>query len=153
MPLHRSSWIERDVPCIVQQADHSVISGLLYTAMPRGDMVGTATFTDKSHQLIGEVVFGKVPGKEDEPLLQRSDALRAQICQLVLPEAARSASPEPTGATSSSVSPLSSQFHSMKQDCFWKTDCHSFQILQHNTVRSFGKCGEQKGNRHTEMQS
>lgn len=77
--------------------------------MPRGDMVGTATFVDKKNQLYGEVTFGKVPGKEDDPLLQRTDAIRAEIHQLATFEPARATSPEPNTASSSHVSIFSYQ--------------------------------------------
>ena len=79
------------------------IAGLLYTAMPRGDMVGTATFIDKGNQLYGEVAFGKVPGKEDDPLLQRTDAVRTEIYQLATSEPARVAHSEPNTASTSHV--------------------------------------------------
>lgn len=75
--------------------------------MPRGDMVGTATFVDKGNQLYGEVTFGKVPGKEDDPLLHRTDAIRTEIYQLATFEPARVAPPEPTAASTSHVSHLS----------------------------------------------
>ena len=71
--------------------------------MPRGDMVGTATFVDKGNKLYGEVTFGKVPGKEDDPLLQRTDAVRTEVYQLASSEPARVAPPEPSTASTSHV--------------------------------------------------
>ncbi len=66
-------------------------------------MVGTATFVDKKNQLYGEVTFGKVPGKEDDALLQRTDAIRADIHQMSSFEPARATSPEPNSSSGSHV--------------------------------------------------
>lgn len=81
----------------------SVSSGLLYTAMPRGDMVGSATFTDRLNNLHGEVMFGKIPGKEDDPLLHRTDTIRVEISEMLKEEVPRAASPEPAPSSSHSV--------------------------------------------------
>ena len=61
--------------------------------MPRGDMQGLATFLDRKNRLLGEVIFGKVQGKEDEPLLQRSDSVRTGVYEATFPETPRAASP------------------------------------------------------------
>lgn len=80
------------------------LAGLLYTAMPRGDMVGTATFYDKKSNLQGEIIFGKVPGKEEDPLLQRTDSFRLSICEVDAEEGARPPSPDAAAPSSQSVS-------------------------------------------------
>ena len=53
--------------------------GLLYTAMPRGEVTGSATFLDSKNKLQGDVVFGKVAGHEHDPLLHRTDAFTLSI--------------------------------------------------------------------------
>lgn len=68
-------------------------AGLLYTAMPRGDMSGSAFFLDKKNQLQGEVVFGKIAGREHEALLQRPDSILTSIYQVTFPEPPRATSP------------------------------------------------------------
>ena len=61
--------------------------------MPRGDMHGLATFLDRKNRLMGEVIFGKVQGKEEEPLLQRADSIRTGVYEATYPETPRAASP------------------------------------------------------------
>ena len=61
--------------------------------MPRGDMAGSAYFLDKRNKLMGEVVFGKVAGKEHEALLQRADSFAATIYDVTFAEQPRAASP------------------------------------------------------------
>lgn len=71
-------------------------------------MVGSATFTDKRNQLYGEVTFGKVAGAEDETLLQRTDAIRTEVCLLAADEPQRTSSPDPTtSSNSNTVGPYS----------------------------------------------
>lgn len=53
-------------------------AGIMYTAMPRAELVGTARFVDQKNRLCCEVVFGKVPGAE-HPLLQRTDSCQAEL--------------------------------------------------------------------------
>ena len=53
-------------------------AGIMYTAMPRAELVGTARFVDQKNRLCCEVVFGKVPGAEN-PLLQRTDSCQAEL--------------------------------------------------------------------------
>ena len=61
--------------------------------MPRGDMQGLATFLDRKNRLMGEVIFGKVQGREEEPLLQRPDSIRTGVYEAAFPETPRAASP------------------------------------------------------------
>lgn len=56
-----------------------MMRGIVYTAMPRGECVGTAKFTDHSNRLSCSMEFGKVEGSSN-PLLQRPDSMQGMIC-------------------------------------------------------------------------
>ena len=55
-----------------------MMRGIVYTAMPRGECVGSAKFTDQSNRLSCVMEFGKVEGSAN-PLLQRPDSLQGTI--------------------------------------------------------------------------
>ena len=76
--------------------------------MPRGDMVGSATFLDRKNSLQGEVIFGKVSGKDEDPLLQRTDSLRAAVYEVDATELSRPPSPDESAANG----------HSVRSQCF-----------------------------------
>lgn len=57
------------------------IAGIMYTSMPRAELVGTARFVDAKNRLCCEVTFGKVADQADEPLLQRSDSFSGVLFQ------------------------------------------------------------------------
>jgi len=76
------------------------LRGLLYTAMPRADMVGSAIFLDKKNKIQGEVLFGKVAGMEEEPLLQRADSVLCTVYQVSIPDPLRDPSPQPSTSSS-----------------------------------------------------
>ena len=54
-------------------------AGIMYTTMPRADLVGTARFVDHKSSLCCEVVFGKVADSPDDPLLQRTDSFHGTL--------------------------------------------------------------------------
>jgi len=53
-----------------------MLAGLLYTAMPRADMVGSAIFLDKKNKIQGEVLFGKV---QSDATIQNVRVVQIQI--------------------------------------------------------------------------
>ncbi|KAK9792709.1 hypothetical protein WJX73_008944 [Symbiochloris irregularis] len=55
------------------------IRGIMYTSMPRAELVGTARFVDHKSRLCCEVVFGKVADSPDDPLLQRTDSFHGTL--------------------------------------------------------------------------
>ena len=58
------------------------VAGIL-SGTPRGEMVGTARFTDASHGLVCDVAFGKAEGASpSDKLLNRSDTTTATLSQL-----------------------------------------------------------------------
>mmetsp|Transcript_1426 Transcript_1426/g.4252 ORF Transcript_1426/g.4252 Transcript_1426/m.4252 type:complete len:430 (+) Transcript_1426:162-1451(+) len=67
--------------------------GILYSDMPRGDVTGTVTFTDRKNSLMCEMQFGKVEGSDAE-LLRRPDSLQGVI--LPLPPGHRAGDPLPS---------------------------------------------------------
>ncbi|KAK9833077.1 hypothetical protein WJX74_006386 [Apatococcus lobatus] len=55
----------------------------ILSGTPRGEMVGTARFTDATHGLVCDVTFGKADGAApSDRLLNRSDTCTATLCQL-----------------------------------------------------------------------
>ena len=54
------------------------LTGLLYTAAPRGEVAGTAEFIDTRNGLRAVVEFGRVEGSHSA-VLQRPDALQGAI--------------------------------------------------------------------------
>ena len=58
--------------------DAGILSGT-----PRGEMVGSARFTDASNGLVCDMNFGKAEGASpSDRLLNRSDTCTATLCQL-----------------------------------------------------------------------
>ena len=55
-----------------------IMRGIVYTAMPRGECVGTARFTDQTNRLSCVIDLGKVEGSNN-PLLQRPDSFQGTI--------------------------------------------------------------------------
>ena len=67
-----------DGGCIDIEYPVYMMRGIVYTAMPRGECVGNAKFTDHSNRLSCVMEFGKVEGSGN-PLLQRPDSLQGTI--------------------------------------------------------------------------
>lgn len=67
-----------DGGCIDIEYPVYIMRGIVYTAMPRGECVGSAKFTDHSNRLSCVMEFGKVEGSAN-PLLQRPDSLQGII--------------------------------------------------------------------------
>lgn len=73
-----------DGGCIEIEYPVYMMRGIVYTAMPRGECVGTAKFVDHGNRLTCSMDFGKVEGASN-PLLQRSDSIQGQICTVDAP--------------------------------------------------------------------
>lgn len=67
-----------DGGCIDIEYPVYMMRGIVYTAMPRGECVGNAKFTDHSNRLSCVMEFGKVEGSGN-PLLQRPDSLQGTV--------------------------------------------------------------------------
>ena len=59
-------------------------TGIMATAAPRADLVGTARFVDPTHRLCCEVHFGRIEGAT-HPLLERSDSFAAELFSYTSP--------------------------------------------------------------------
>lgn len=68
-----------DGGCIEIEYPIYMMRGIVYTAMPRGECVGTAKFVDHGNRLSCSMDFGKVEGASN-PLLQRPDSIQGHIC-------------------------------------------------------------------------
>lgn len=80
----------------------SAMSAGILSGTPRGEMVGTARFTDATHGLVCDVAFGKADGAAaSDRLLHRSDTCTATLCQL---DRSNLAAAQANGAVSAEVS-------------------------------------------------
>ena len=61
-----------------------MMRGIVYTAMPRGECIGTAKFTDAANRLSCVMEFGKIECSTN-PLLQRPDSLQGTINTFDMP--------------------------------------------------------------------
>ena len=68
-----------DGGCIEIEYPIYMMRGIVYTAMPRGECVGTAKFVDHGNRLSCSMDFGKVEGASNS-LLQRPDSFQGHIC-------------------------------------------------------------------------
>lgn len=90
-----------DGGCIEIEYPVYMMRGIVYTAMPRGECVGTAKFVDHGNRLSCSMDFGKVEGASN-PLLQRPDSIQGQICTADAPLQSTS----PPDASGTQVGPL-----------------------------------------------
>ncbi|KAL3130634.1 hypothetical protein ABBQ38_008026 [Trebouxia sp. C0009 RCD-2024] len=73
-----------DGGCIEIEYPVYIMRGIVYTAMPRGECVGSAKFVDPANRLTCSIEFGKVEGASN-PLLQRSDSFHGHVCSTDAP--------------------------------------------------------------------
>jgi len=92
-----------DGGCIDIEYPVYMMRGIVYTAMPRGECVGSAKFTDQSNRLSCVMEFGKVEGSAN-PLLQRPDSLQGTIYSHDAPLQAASPPEQQVTAVHASVS-------------------------------------------------
>ncbi len=91
------------------------IKGLLYTAAPRGEVVGVAEFLDAGAGVAAEVRFGRVEGARAGSALARPDALRATVFRAPPPESPRAAGRAAAAARAAAAGGLlSKSFRSLR---------------------------------------
>ena len=79
----------------------------ILSGTPRGEMVGTARFTDATHGLVCDVAFGKADGAAaSDRLLHRSDTCTATLCQLDRSNLAAAQASGTASAEASQVRPI-----------------------------------------------
>lgn len=80
------------------------IRGIMYTSMPRADLVGTARFVDHKNKLACDVVFGKVADHPEDPILQRADSFSGTLYRFSTASQAQNGTTQHNGGSKSRFS-------------------------------------------------